>query len=189
MKLRLADGDDAASVAALHADSWRRHYRGSYPDHFLDGPVVDDRLAVWTERLSAGEAGIATVTIVAEVPSSAAGVAGGPALIGFAHVVLDADPRWGALVDNLHVRHDHKGGGIGTVLLARAAGEVAERRPGSGLFLWVLEDNRAAQRFYRARGAVFEGTKLTRPPGGGRELVALRCAWPDPTVLLEAGAP
>jgi len=30
-------------------------------------------------------------------------------LIGFVHVVFDADPRWGSLVDNLHVAHsDHR---------------------------------------------------------------------------------
>jgi hypothetical protein len=27
----------------LHADSWRRHYRGAYADAFLDGDVLADR--------------------------------------------------------------------------------------------------------------------------------------------------
>lgn len=182
---RPATAGDAAAVAALHADSWRRHYRGSYPDSYLDGPVVENRLAVWTERLSA-PAGT-TVTVVAEQPPPAGSPpAGAPALVGFAHVVLDEDPLWGALVDNLHVRHDRQGTGIGTLLLSRAAAEVMARRPGSGLFLWVLERNIDAQSFYRARGALFEGAKRTRSPGGGDELVALRCAWPDPRVLVGA---
>src|SRR5213592_3783401 len=50
-QFRLAGPADAEAVANLHADSWRRHYRGAYSDAFLDGDVVADRLAVWTERL------------------------------------------------------------------------------------------------------------------------------------------
>jgi hypothetical protein len=30
--LRVAGRDDAAAVAALHADSWRQHYRVAYSD-------------------------------------------------------------------------------------------------------------------------------------------------------------
>ena len=50
-QFRLAGPADAEAVANLHADSWRRHYRGAYSDAFLDGDVVADRLAVWTDRL------------------------------------------------------------------------------------------------------------------------------------------
>ena len=168
---RRAGPADAASVAALHADSWRRHYRGSYPDDYLDGPVFEERLAVWSERLSGPDGH--GVTIVAD---------DGGSLVGFVHLVLDADPEWGALVDNLHVRHDQQGSGFGTALLALAAAEVVACRPSSGLYLWVLEANMAAQAFYRARGARFEGT-LVRASPAGNPLVALRCAWPDPSVL------
>lgn len=175
MTIRPATADDAPAIAALHAESWRRHYRGSYPDSYLDGPVVDDRLAVWSARLA--DTGVPTITLVIDDP-------GAPGeLLGFAHVILDDDARFGALVDNLHVRHDRKGGGLGTALLARAAAEVSELRPGSGLFLWVLEDNLAAQAFYRARGAVFDGSRVTSPPGGDAYLVALRCVWPDPRAV------
>ena len=79
--------------------------------------------------------------------------------------------------------------GIGTELLALAARAVLEARPGSGLFLWVLEDNRAAQAFYRARGGRFAGTRVTSPPGGGASLVALRCVWRDPATLLSSTGP
>jgi hypothetical protein len=81
---RPARPDDAPAVAALHADSWRRNYRGAYLDSFLDGDVFADRLAVWTDRLSAP--GEASFTIVADY---------GGAVVGLAHVVLDEDPDWG----------------------------------------------------------------------------------------------
>ena len=49
---RRAVGADAERVALLHADSWRRTYRGSYRDEFLDGDVVTNRLGVWRCRLT-----------------------------------------------------------------------------------------------------------------------------------------
>ena len=86
-------------MALLHADSWRRHYRGAYADSFLDGDVVANRLAVWSARL-ASPAGSAT--FLAEDSA-------GP--VGFVHVVFDNDARWGSLVDNLHVARDRQGTG------------------------------------------------------------------------------
>ncbi len=45
-RLRHAGPEDAEQVAALHADSWRRHYRGAYADSYLDGDVVAERMQV-----------------------------------------------------------------------------------------------------------------------------------------------
>ncbi len=35
-------------------------------------------------------------------------------LVGFAHTVFDDDPRWGALLDNLHVVYGEKRRGVGS---------------------------------------------------------------------------
>ena len=45
LRFRSAEAGDAAAVAGLHADSWRRHYRGAFSDAFLDGDVVGYLLA------------------------------------------------------------------------------------------------------------------------------------------------
>src|SRR5271157_3421686 len=58
---RFAGPSDARAIAALHADSWRRHYRGVYSDAFLDGDVSVDRLAVWTDRLGRRDSGSCTI--------------------------------------------------------------------------------------------------------------------------------
>jgi ribosomal protein S18 acetylase RimI-like enzyme len=174
--VRLARPDDADGVAGLHADSWRRNYRGAYSDEFLDGDVLADRRVVWRARLH--EPGEQDRTIVAEQERIA----------GFAHVVLGEDRVWGALLDNIHVAHAHQGRGIGSRLLARVAAEVVGEGRG-GLYLWVLEQNRPAQAFYTARGAAVVERAPVTPPGGiaarltGSPL-QLRCAWPDPSVLL-----
>ncbi len=169
LQLRPANPSDAEAIAALHADSWRRHYRGAYSDAFLDGDVISDRLAVWTDRLR--EPDPRRYTTVTE---------DGAGLIGFAHTAFDEDPIWGALLDNLHVAHGHKRRGIGSQLLALTAAAAIERR--TGLYLWVQEQNVAAQAFYETRGGECVDRALISPPGGvasrlNGSPVKLRYAW------------
>ena len=176
VRLRTAGTGDAEAIALLHADSWRRHYRGAYADGFLDGDLVADRRDVWSARL-AEPAGAETV--LAE---------DGSALVGFVHVIFDKDARWGSLVDNLHVTNDRRHGGIGTALLARAAAVTTARAAASRMYLWVLEQNLAAQRFYRSRGGMCVERGVVPPPGGvaGRlngSPACLRIAWPDTASL------
>ena len=103
---RLASTDDVDGIASLHADSWRRNYRGAYSDSYLDGDVLTDRRTVWGERLSAADTN--SITIVAE---------DGGAVAGFAHTRLDEHPELGALLDNLHVAHALKRSGVGSRLM------------------------------------------------------------------------
>ena len=179
VSIRFASSDDAPAVAQIHTDSWRRHYRGMYADHYLDGDLPGERLSTWTDRLRAD--GPLTFTLMAEQ-------AGTP--VGFGHVVLDAHPKWGALVDNLHVVHSLQGKGVGSVLLAEIARVVIDRRPGSGIYLWVLELNEAAQKFYDARGGTLGDIEISAAPGNDpRNLVEgtrrVRVTWSDPALLLE----
>jgi ribosomal protein S18 acetylase RimI-like enzyme len=174
---RRARFEDARSVARLHADSWRRHYRGAYADAFIDGDVERDRLQVWSERLSTRDG--TTSTILA---------AEGSSLVGFVHVIFDEKDQVSSLIDNLHVVFDRKRGGVGTQLLSHAAAAVVRRGRG-GTHLWVLEQNTAAQAFYEKRGGTCTGRRLVSPPGGvpGRlngSPVALRYSWADPALLI-----
>lgn len=177
LRFRAAGADDAQSVAALHADSWRRHYRGAYSDAFLDGDVLKDRRSVWQTRLAAPGN---HATTMAEDEAGA--------LLGFVHVVFDDDERWGSLVDNLHVTSDRKRSGIGTELMVRAAEAVAERARTTAMYLWVLEQNTAAQQFYAALGgAEVEKTGAEPPPAAARPGAApqkFRIAWPDAATII-----
>ena len=71
VSFRVAAAADADSVAALHADSWRRHYRGAYADAFLDGDVLADRRTIWSRLLAAP--GSDRITIVADQDGCQAG--------------------------------------------------------------------------------------------------------------------
>jgi ribosomal protein S18 acetylase RimI-like enzyme len=176
LQFRRAGVEDADRIAALHADSWRRHYRGAYADSFLDGDVESDRRIVWSARFATPTN---TETILAEQDER---------LVGFVHVMFDADPDFGSLVDNLHVLSDQRRTGIGYQLMVRCGLAVTERATGPGMYLWVLEQNVAAQGFYRAIGAAHAEGAPVRPPGGDpTRLVGnprgLRMVWPDASVL------
>jgi GNAT superfamily N-acetyltransferase len=175
---RSAHAGDAEQIAALHADSWRRHYRGAYADSFLDGDVVADRRLVWSARFAAPAN---TETVLAERDGR---------LIGFIHVVFDEDLRWGSLVDNLHVVHDQRRTGIGSNLLSCAARVVSRRASGDAMYLWVLEQNTAARQFYYSCGAIRVQTAPVPPPGGDPARLngtprGLRMAWPNVARLLQ----
>jgi ribosomal protein S18 acetylase RimI-like enzyme len=134
-------------------------------------------LAVWTERLREPDPRRCTI------------LAGNGSLVGFANTFFDDDPKWGALLDNLHVADGHKRQGIGARLLALTAEVIIERPRSTGLYLWVLEQNVAAQAFYQARGGRCAGRRLVSPPGGIASRVtgspaALRYVWTQPAVLL-----
>jgi GNAT superfamily N-acetyltransferase len=175
LRFRVAGGHDAAAIAALHADSWRRHYRGALPDAFLDHEVFEDRQTVWAGRLR--ETDGKTHTVLAEQHGE---------VVGFAHTVFDADPTWGSLLDNLHVTHATQRRGVGSHLLKLTAAGVTER--GTPLYLWVLQQNVNAQAFYQAHGAVCVERASVRGPGEGPTRLnaspaALRYAWADPSII------
>jgi ribosomal protein S18 acetylase RimI-like enzyme len=172
MEYRHATAQDAPAIATLHADSWRRNYRGAFSDAFLDGDVHTERMTVWTQRLSAPKS--TERTIVAD---------NNGVVVGFAHTVFDDDPTWGALLDNLHVAGGEKRSGIGRHLMVGTAEAVLERTPATGLYLWVLEQNVAAQAFYGAPGGTCVERGFGCPPGGGNP-PRLRYAWADPSILL-----
>lgn len=174
MKYREATAADADGIAALHADSWRHHYRGAYLDSYLDGDVVTDLRSVWTDRLT--DPAPNRHTVVADLGGTVAGIA---------HTIFDADPLWGAYLDNLHVRYGLKRQGIGTRLLAETARAVTRRESRTGLYLWVLEQNVAAQAFYQAQGGSRIERELAGPFPGGGYAFSFRYAWPDLSTLAQ----
>ncbi|RZJ06713.1 MAG: GNAT family N-acetyltransferase [Rubrivivax sp.] len=173
--LRPMRADDADAVALLHATSWRSAYRGMLTDDFLDNHVAADRQAVWRKRLLSPAPAPAFGFVVEDSASQ---------LIGFTYVLLQNDPVWGTLVDNLHVHPDRKGGGIGRRLLQAAARELGPHHT-QPLFLWVLDGNEPAKRFYARMGADFAEHGMTDGLGGA-QLKEWRCVWRDPQALLHA---
>lgn len=174
---RIARPEDADRIAHLHAESWRRAYRGSYSDAYLDGPVHEDRRAVWHERYRQPNERMYTLLaldptnedgpLLGFACSFAAGTAGAPN--------EHDDPKWGTLLDNLHVTGEAEGRGIGRQLLAASALWSEREHPEDGFFLWVLTENARARRFYEHLGAVDEGAEWSDMPGG--RVLGHRYVW------------
>ncbi len=172
VRYRLAIASDAPAIAKLHAESWRIAYRGMFPDEFLDNEAFDDRAKVWRERFADPEREARTLTILAEREDD---------LVGFAHSIIDEDETYGTLLDNLHVHPDAQRLGIGTRLMAETAGMLEAAGNTSSFYLWVLEDNAGARRFYEAlggnecgRGSVADGPSNPELPA----VPSLRICWP-----------
>ncbi|MFH9353460.1 GNAT family N-acetyltransferase [Kitasatospora sp. NPDC017646] len=159
---------DAVRIADLHTESWCASYRGIVPDEALGDGLAAQRRELWELRLAVdyGTPENTPVLLIAEG-------AGEPA--GFVYLV--PQPDGSVLVDNLHVRPDLTGGGIGRELLAAARAEVAVRYPGAELYLEVLSANTRAIAFYEREG----GVRIRAQEGvfpGGYLLPEYVYAWP-----------
>jgi GNAT superfamily N-acetyltransferase len=164
--VRLAQPSDAHALAQLHTTSWRQTYRGQLTDAFLDGPVFEDRLSLWTGRLATPS------------PHQAIWVSTrDDMVVGLACAFAHHDERWGTLLENLHVAPDHKRQGIGQLLFDAVMQWADQSTQSQWLHLWVLASNHAAQRFYQQIDAqhVESGT-WHAPDGSG--LPQYRYAWP-----------
>lgn len=159
---------DVPAIAALHAESWQTAYRGMLPDAFLDGPVYQDRLAVWNTRMSKPSPGQYVLKAVA-----------GGELGGFACLFLHRDEEWGTLLDNLHVRPALKRSGIGGRLLQACLAHVRSAAPGERMHLWVFEANVDARSFYERNGGTIAGERTIEIVPGCR-VPELRYAWDAP---------
>jgi GNAT superfamily N-acetyltransferase len=146
IRYRTAMPEDALAIADLHARSWRATYRGSYRDEYLDGPVGEERLEVWTARLSDPPPN--QFVVVAE---DDAGV------IGFACAYGGYDAK-GSFLDNIHADPQRHGEGIGTGLLRAVVEWCREHYADHGLHLKVLERNVNARRFYERFGGIDRGS-------------------------------
>lgn len=174
MKIRQALSSDLESIAQLHTQSWRSAYRGMLSDAYLDGDLLADRRALWGARLAQPAAN--QYVVVAEIDS---------AVVGLACAFGDHDERWGSLLENLHVSQAHRGLGLGAQLVAHVAGWCARTQSSTGLHLWVLAPNVAAQGFYTRLGASPVEESAWDAPDGNR-VAELRFAWPSVTALVQA---
>ncbi|MEM9822687.1 MAG: GNAT family N-acetyltransferase [Bacteroidota bacterium] len=164
---RIAQFQDVQAIATLHAQSWKKHYRGMLRDAYLRNEVVEDRLSVWTQRLS--EPAQNQWILLAEEARQ---------LCGFTCVYLNEHQRWGAYLDNLHVASQWQGRSLGKQLMQAAAAWVNEEVPSSGMYLWVLSQNNSAIRFYEKIGGTNYEEVIDELPGGGQGPI-LRFVWTD----------
>jgi ribosomal protein S18 acetylase RimI-like enzyme len=173
MQFRTGAPRDADLIAALHTESWQTAYAGIMPDSFLNGPLLEDRRALWAARLASSEPATvenASHLLLAEQDD---------VLQGFTYLIAQPDGR--ILLDNLHVRPARKRSGIGRLLMSRAFGWAAAHHPGRAVYLEVLRDNAPAIAFYERCGGCATRDFWERVPGG-IELPVIEYAWTPESV-------
>ncbi len=177
MIVREARPEDCEAIAALHANSWRTTYRHILAHDYLDHHVAEDRQDLWAARFVKYDPRKHYAAVAMAGPHEA-----GAAITGFVCVLLDEEPEYGALLDNLHVSPDRHREGIGRHLMANAAHWVAKMQPEASMHLWVYEANAKTVIFYRSAGGSEVDHRMIVTPAGNRATV-LRFEWNDPAAL------
>ncbi|WP_055143213.1 GNAT family N-acetyltransferase [Jiulongibacter sediminis] len=167
MIFRDALSGDFTSIAALHTRSWREHYSGIFDEDYFGKAIEKDRLNVWKERFSKGNS-LRKVILVEENNE----------LVAFACTFLDHDPQNGALLDNLHVRSDFHGRGLGLQLMQQSFDWVKSQRPEQSLYLSVLSENKASKQFYLNLGGKVIDTHFEKSQAGNEVEVDV-LLWED----------
>lgn len=166
VSIRAAEPEDAHTVAEVHVASWQWAYRGQLPDDYLDSLSVDDREAMWAQRLGATDPGV----FIAEDDGTAVGfVSVGPC--------RDKDaPAGTGELEAIYLVAGAAGNGTGSLLMEEATGAL--RRTGySSATLWVLETNQRALRFYERLGWSWDGSRSDHQlQCGNRPIVRYRIA-------------
>lgn len=175
MEIRSATSADIPTIARLHANSWRLAYRGAFNDKFLATEADADRLRFWTERLNspAPDQCVLVLTL-------------GSHLVGFVCLFAQHHPEHGSFLNNLHVAESQQGQGYGARLMLAAREHFEILSPTAPVYLFVVESNMRARRFYSRFNATMTGTELWEPPGGGAVLLH-RLTWPTPKEIQFVG--
>jgi ribosomal protein S18 acetylase RimI-like enzyme len=171
VEYRPANYGDARSVAALHAENWRRAYRGNFRDEYLDGDVFSERQSVWDSRLGHPAANQHVCVAVQRAR-----------VVGFVCVFGSHDREWGSFIDNLHVHAEVQRLGIGSTLMRKAGSWLSSEFPNERTYLFVWEFN-PARALYERLGGLNTGIVEFENPGGGTGRY-FRYVWERPHQLM-----
>ena len=142
MTLRRASSADATAVARIHVESWNVAYRGIMPDDVIARTDLAYRTRFWAERIADRDWPVFVIEEQGEC-------------VAFCQMIPtrdpDDDPEDVGHITSLHVVPWLRGQGHGRALMDHVLAEFRERGF-TAVTLWVLEENRAARKFYEQYG-------------------------------------
>jgi len=140
--LRRASSADATAVARIHVESWNVAYRGIMPDDVIARTDLAYRTRFWAERIADRDWPVFVIEEQGEC-------------VAFCQMIPtrdpDDDPEDVGHITSLHVVPWLRGQGHGRALMDHVLAEFRERGF-TAVTLWVLEENRAARKFYEQYG-------------------------------------
>lgn len=146
--IRPAVADDASAIAQVHVTAWQIAYRSLVPQEYLDSLDIMERTQLWHSIL-VGDITVEGIPRPADFVAESNG-----ALVGFANVGRFRDEPGNTQAGELwtmYLSPDHWGTGVADALMA-ATLEQLEQLGFSVSYLWVLEGNERARRFYERHG-------------------------------------
>ena len=143
--VRVADGEDADAIAAVHVRAWQETYRHLVPGDKLDALVVADRAERWRQILAGTDESAWVAELDGEVVGWATTSARNTA----------TQPRPLEL-NGMYAYARVHGTGVGQALMDAALAD-------SPAFLWVAADNPRAHAFYRRNGFGADGVRDEHP--------------------------
>ena len=171
LNVRQAGQKDAALIAHMHAASWKDAYKDILPKEYLEDNLEAERELHWNKKMN--ELTGNDFVLIAEeneIP------------VGFISVWEVNNGDYDAFVDNLHVLPDKKGKGKGAALVAYAAEKLIRLNKHS-FYLWVLDQNIPARRFYERIGGTAKDKGMFEIRG--RKIAETRFVWTDLSSLLK----
>lgn len=174
MQIRPAEHHDVVKLAELHIASWRLAYREALSPEYLQDQVVSDRHTHWQKIMHEPLPG--QQVLIAEQNQR---------MLGFVCFYLNESAEWGSYIHNLHVAEAEHGKGVAAQLMQAAAKICLQACGDGGLYLWVLQTNVRAQRFYQKCGGVRADSEIWHAPGG-TEAATDRYYWGSTASLISA---
>lgn len=147
---RLRTEDDRNALSRIYEESWRFAYKGIIPQDYLDSIPKGQ----WSA--SADKPNISTLIVTED--GEMVGTA------SFCPSRFEDMAGWGEIV-SIYLLPGFMGKGYGKMLFAEAVREL-EETGFRDIFLWVLEENTNARRFYEKQGFVPSGKHLDDNIGG-----------------------
>ena len=152
MSVRRASREDAEVVGEIHSKAWKSAYRGLFPDEYIDSDTASRRTGEFLESIKDDKC----MYFLLEASGQPAGI------------VKTCECDNVLEIESIYILSEHRGQGLG----AEAIDFILAYKPWDGIFLWVLEDNIKARRFYEKNGFKLSGD--TRTINRGIELKQLR---------------
>ena len=144
MIVRRAEDKDFSVIATIQAESWRDAYSDILPEDYVTYRLDDDLRRHWNEVTILPE----DVVLVAEKENED----GNEGLIGFI-AVWCRPGKFDAFIDNLHVKPMWRSRQAGAALM-KAAAQQLFRDGRRTAYLWAVENNERAIRFYERLGGI-----------------------------------
>lgn len=154
---KLMQSDDRLAISHIYEESWKYAYKGIIPQSYLDSIPQ----GCWAPKVD--QEGIGSLLLLDD-----------DILIGtssYCRSRWNEFEGWGEII-SIYLLPQYMGKGYGRHLLNAVVDGLKKQGYGD-IFLWVLEENMRARRFYEKCGLAFSGYSR-KDNIGGKELVEMQ---------------